>query len=76
MCPGPLTWACPRAILHISTKGHTPTHTMTTRQALILLATVLATFGGIGAYQHLSNQAAAHECVAQGYDRSQCWQGR
>jgi hypothetical protein len=49
---------------------------MTTRQAFTLLATVLATLGGIGAYKHFSEQAAAHECAAKGYAVDQCWEGR
>jgi hypothetical protein len=40
---------------------------MTTRQALILLATVLATFGGIGAYKAASEHAAYHECMAEAF---------
>jgi hypothetical protein len=49
---------------------------MTTRQALILLASLGLTLGGIGAYKHFSEQAAAHECAAKGYAVDQCWEGR
>jgi hypothetical protein len=47
--------------------------TVTTRHYLAGVLAVLATFAGIGAYHHLSEQAAAHECVAKGYAVDQCW---
>jgi hypothetical protein len=50
--------------------------TCTTRHYLAGLLAVLATFGGIAAFNHYTEQAAARECVAQGFATHQCWEGR
>jgi hypothetical protein len=61
---------------HAYNKGTFNTRPMTFRQTLILLASLGLTLGGIATYNHFSEQAAAHECVAKGYDADQCWEGR
>ena len=60
-------WATQRPQWGCYYKGTFNTSPMTTRQALILLATVLATFGGIGAYKAASEHAAYHECMAEAF---------
>lgn len=52
------------------------TNTCTTRHYLAGILVVLATLGGIAAFNHYTEQAAARECVAQGFDPTQCWEGR
>jgi hypothetical protein len=51
-------------------------NTCTTRHYVAGLLVVLATFAGIGAHKHLTEQAAARACVAQGFAADQCWEGR
>ena len=51
-------------------------NTCTTRHYVAGVLLVLATLGGIAAFNHYSEQAAARECVAKGYNVDQCWEGR